>query len=133
MFGSRCEITLTPNGDSCFVSTREPSELGEAKAGVVGGKGAEYESIKKRMKEHFKLIFEAIHRDLFPLSRVVEVFLETGRAMAAYPGKGDEHYPRFMDACNDLSEALAEKNMAQLRMVVDDLNHMKTECHARYK
>jgi XXXCH domain-containing protein len=97
----------------------------------VGAKGAEYESIKKRMKEYFKVIFEAIHKDLFPSSRVVEAFWETGRAMAVYPGKGDEHYPRFMDACSGLSEALAEKNMARLRMVVDDLNHMKTECHAR--
>jgi len=31
------------------------------------------------------------------------------------------------------AEAIAEKNMARLRLVVDDLNHMKTECHARCK
>jgi XXXCH domain-containing protein len=53
--------------------------------------------------------------------------------MVAHSGKGDEHYPRFLEACTDLSEAFAEKNMPRLRLLVDDINHMKTECHTRYK
>ena len=92
-----------------------------------------FKPLKKQMKESFKLIFKAIHQDALPPAYAVASFLADAGEMATYPGKGDEHYPRFVEACEGFSEAFSEGDMPRMRLLVDDLNHMKAECHAQYK
>jgi len=131
MSGEQAYVRIKMRNYADPVSKNEPKVAPKSKTPRDGQ--APYKPLKKGLKESFKAIFKAIHQDALPPADAVDSFLEGGRAIAAYPGKGDDHYPRFVEACDDFAEAYAEKNMARLRLLIDDLNHMKTECHARYK
>lgn len=92
-----------------------------------------YKSLKKNMKDNFKIIFKAVHEGTLPPADVVESFVKDAHTMTRFPGKGDEYYAEFREAANELVEALQSGNLAQLNETADRLNHMKTECHARHK
>lgn len=138
----KVDLSLKMSGEQAYVRIKMRSfdeqgspEAETVKPSVKTGKplSSGYKPLKKSMKDYFKIVFKAIHQDALPPTEAMESFLADARDMATFPGKGDEHYPRFIEACDDFAEAFAQKDMPRLRQVVDDLNHMKTECHARYK
>ena len=141
----KLDLSLKVSGERGFVrikmrnyggleerSVAETSHVSQSKLSATQGQ-APYKPLKKQMKDSFKVIFKAIHQDALPPVDAVESFLADAGEMATYPGRGDEHYPRFVEACEDFAEAFAEKDVSRMRLLVDDLNHMKTECHARHK
>lgn len=138
----KVDLSLKMSGEQAYVRIKMRSfgeqgspDVKSSAPSVKSGKSPSgaYKPLKKNMKDDFKAIFKAIHQDSLPPADIMESFLSDARNMATFPGKGDEHYPRFLEACDDFAEAFAQDDMPRMRQLVDDLNHMKTECHARFK
>ena len=93
----------------------------------------QYGSLKKRMKTYFKAIGQAGTAGAMPADELISTFLADSRSMVSYPGKGDEFYPAYMDACEALQQAFDQKDPTALHDACRALARCMAECHARYK
>lgn len=92
-----------------------------------------YKRLKKRMATSFKVIFKALHQQTVPPEEAVLDFIADSRLMTKYPGKGDPLYAEYDKLTDILEEAWHTKDLQKFHETVDALNHMKTECHHKYK
>ncbi len=92
-----------------------------------------YKSLKKRMRSSFKAVYQAVHAGQLPPDTAVEAFIGESRLMVQYPGFGDEYYAAYDKAVDDFVLAWERRDLAALHGCVDALNHLKTDCHQRYK
>jgi XXXCH domain-containing protein len=113
---------------------KSASQCSAEEGGVeaVPGGLPRYKSLKKRMKESFKIIFTMIHDGTMPPDEAVLSFLADSALMVTYPGYGDEFYPAYTEACRAFEAAYKAGDMARLNETVDALAHQKGHCHAKY-
>lgn len=93
----------------------------------------QYKRLKNRMATSFKVIFKALHQNSIPPEEAVNDFIADSRLMTQYSGKGDPLYADYNKLTDTLEEAWQSKNLQKFHETVDALNHMKTECHHKYK
>ncbi|MCT4535724.1 GAK system XXXCH domain-containing protein [Halodesulfovibrio sp.] len=92
-----------------------------------------YKRLKKRMGTSFKVIFKALHQHATPPEEAVRDFIADSRLMTKYPGKGDPLYAEYDKLTDALEQAWQANDMQKFHETVDAMNHMKTECHHKYK
>lgn len=125
------------DGEVCTVrdeDTAEPGIEAPEDGGLPDEKSAKpsYKKLKERMKRSFKMIFRMIHDDELPPRAAVEEFLKDSALMVTYPGYGDEYYEEYSRVCSAFSEAFEAQDMDALHETVDQLQALKSHCHARY-
>lgn len=93
-----------------------------------------YSQLKKRMKKSFKTIFKTLHAEQMPPAEVVEEFIADSHLMVSYTDKGlgDEYYDEYIAACDVFQKAFEAGNVEATHAACDELNHLKTKCHAKY-
>ncbi|WP_320172361.1 GAK system XXXCH domain-containing protein [Maridesulfovibrio sp.] len=93
-----------------------------------------YTQLKKRMKKSFKTIFKTLHAGEMPPAETVEEFIADSELMTSYTGKGlgDEYYSEYTDACEVFMEAFKAGDQEAAHTACDEINHIKTKCHAKY-
>jgi XXXCH domain-containing protein len=91
-----------------------------------------YKTLKKRMKESFKMIVQLSHNGQMPPEAAVHSFLEDSRLMVSYPGYGDEFYPEYTAACETFEKAYRAADVDALRAAADELAALKGRCHGKY-
>ncbi|SMF17775.1 GAK system XXXCH domain-containing protein [Desulfovibrio gilichinskyi] len=92
-----------------------------------------YSSLKKRMKDTFKIIFKDVHAGTLPPKEVVSLFLEDSKLMVTYEGYGDEYYEEYITACEEFKMALDSNNIEEIHKTCDNLNSIKAHCHSQHK
>jgi len=91
-----------------------------------------YKSLKKRMKNSFKLILRMLHEGQTPPAEAVASFLADAEVMCAYPGKGDPFYPEFLQVCREFSDAYDSCDLPRMGAMAEELAQQKARCHAIY-
>lgn len=93
-----------------------------------------YSHLKKRMKKSFKTIFKTLHAGEMPPAEVVNEFITDSHLMVSYTDKGlgDEYYDEYIAACDVFQKAFEAGNVDETHAACDELNHLKTKCHAKY-
>ncbi|WP_432735105.1 GAK system XXXCH domain-containing protein [Maridesulfovibrio sp. FT414] len=93
-----------------------------------------FSQLKKRMRASFKIIFKTLHAGEMPPAEVVEEFIADSRLMTTYTGKGygDEYFAEYLAACDRFQSAFESGSIEQAHAACDELNHIKTNCHAKY-
>ncbi|CCH49423.1 GAK system XXXCH domain-containing protein [Pseudodesulfovibrio piezophilus] len=91
-----------------------------------------YKSLKKRMKQSFRMLVKLIHDGQMPPDEAVVSFLEDSALMVSYPGYGDEYYEDYTRACEAFREAHESGDMGRMHETIDVLVHEKSRCHAKY-
>ncbi|GFM37846.1 GAK system XXXCH domain-containing protein [Desulfovibrio psychrotolerans] len=115
------------------------SDLGDLEApdcacgGTLPGGMPSYKSLKKRMRSSFKSVYQAVHAGRLPSGDAVAAFVAESRLMVQYPGYGDPYYAAYDTAVNAFEAAWQTQDIPALHAAVDALNHLKTDCHQRYK
>lgn len=112
-----CGDALEPSG------TEKPEKNNGASA---------YIALKKRMKADFKSIFKLLHEGSMPPGETVRSFVADARHMVTCKGFGDEDYPEFTKAVNELEQAYQELNRQGVEDAAHRLAAQKGHCHARY-
>lgn len=101
--------------------------------GVASDGKPSYKSLKKQMRSSFKTVYQAVHAGLLPPVDAVEAFIAESRLMVQYPGYGDEYYDAYLTALDTFATAWHAQDVVTMHTAVDGLNHLKTDCHQRYK
>ena len=91
-----------------------------------------YKTVKKRMKNSFKMIFTMIHDGQVPPREAVDSFLADSERMVGYPGYGDEYYEEYSQACRAFRKAYETGEPGAMTRAVDLLATLKGRCHAKY-
>jgi len=91
-----------------------------------------YKSLKKHMKQTFKVIGEALAADTLPPELETVSFLSDARLMVSYPDKGDSDYPPFVAAIEAFEKALINQDMQAIKAAYQELDRLKKACHERY-
>ncbi|WP_319764644.1 GAK system XXXCH domain-containing protein [Maridesulfovibrio sp.] len=96
--------------------------------------GLKYTHLKKRMKKSFKIIFKALHTGNLPPKEAVQEFIDDSHLMVTYTdqGYGDEFYDEYIAGCDAFQKAFDEGDVEKAHAACDELNHIKTQCHAKY-
>jgi XXXCH domain-containing protein len=134
----RLEVKLKVNDDMEACTLREEGEATTESVPAASDeesgktKKPSYEKLKERMKRSFRMIFRMIHDDEIPPRAAVEEFLRDSALMVTYPGYGDEYYEEYSRVCSAFSEAFEAQDLAALHETVDQLQDLKSHCHARY-
>lgn len=92
-----------------------------------------YKALKKKMRGDMKRLEWYVSESRLPPTHELEGFLGHALAMTRFPGKGDEHYPRFVAALTVLREAVASQDLSAFAAALGHLSQVKKECHAKYK
>jgi len=115
------------------IKTTGDSHEGRSGAKRGGGGMPKYKDLKKRMKRNFKTIRRALGEGQAPPAEATASFLADSELMTGYPGKGDEFYEDFRQACRAFSEACASGDLGRMGAAAEELNRQKRRCHDRYK
>lgn len=93
-----------------------------------------YSQLKKRMKKSFKIIFKALHAGELPPADIVNEFIADSHLMVTFTDKGygDEFYEEYISICDVFQKAFESGNVEETHAACDELNHIKTRCHAKY-
>ncbi len=93
-----------------------------------------YTQLKKRMKKSFKTIFKTLHAGEMPPAEVVKEFIDDSHLMVTFTdsGLGDEFYDGYIAACDVFKKAFETGDVEKAHAACDELNHLKTQCHAKY-
>jgi XXXCH domain-containing protein len=108
-----------------------PAARAAAKAGPAAATG--YKALKKRMGKSFRAVRSALEAGAEPGAGDVRAYLDDGRRMCTFPGKGDPMYPGFLSALDRFEAALAAGDAAGALRLAGEMQRMKKECHARFK
>ncbi|WP_051286695.1 GAK system XXXCH domain-containing protein [Megalodesulfovibrio gigas] len=123
-----------PEGPCACPACTDPQVQGEgAPAAVCVKSGGKYGSLKKRMKSQFKSIMESLAQGVLPGLELVEAFAADGERMCAFPGKGDEFYPVYLEKNAAFLAAVQAGDVAAARLLAGELDQLKHDCHDRYK
>lgn len=120
------------------VAVKFPKPEGEASPDVEATDEDEsadtprYKSLKKHMKQTFKVIGEALAADALPPELETVSFLSDARLMVSYPDKGDPDYPPFVAAIEAFETALINQDMQAVKAAYQELDRLKKACHERY-
>lgn len=115
-----------------YTAPPEPGDAPQAETDQEAGPG-KYSKLKKRMEKTFKAMEEATKADSLPDPALMESFLADSARMVTYPGKGDEFYERYVEACRLFSDAFASGDVAGTAERLAQLKALRKDCHAIYK
>lgn len=119
-----------------YTAPPDPGDTPLAETGREAGADQateKYTKLKKRMEKTFKAMDEATKAGSLPDPALVESFLADSARMVTYPGKGDEFYERYGEACRLLADAFASGDVAGTAERLSHLKALRKECHAIYK
>jgi XXXCH domain-containing protein len=100
--------------------------------GKTGG-AVGYKTLKKRMSAVFRTIRTDLGGGSLPRPEDARAYLDDGRRMCAFTGKGDPMYPAFMTVLDLFEAALASGDVAGAGRLAEEMQRMKKECHGRFK
>lgn len=135
----KMKISVKDEFGQVSVKIKFRSDLGDLEApdcacgGTLPGGMPSYKSLKKRMRSSFKSVYQAVHAGRMPSGDAVAAFVAESRLMVQYPGYGDPYYAAYDTAVNAFEAAWQAQDIHALHAAVDALNHLKTDCHQRYK
>jgi XXXCH domain-containing protein len=92
-----------------------------------------YKTLKKRMKHDFRAIRAGLDEGLFASDEVLERFFSDCELMCTFPGRGDAHYPAFLEGVGELRTASRERDVARALEAVRKVDQLRSESHDRYK
>lgn len=92
-----------------------------------------YKKLKKRMKKSFKAIHVDLKNGNMPQDQEMERFLEDCKLMTNYTGYGDEYYPVFNEAAEQMRKAWQANYLNDLTTAFQDMVKIMKVCHDRYK
>lgn len=92
-----------------------------------------YSNLKHELQASFKAIYRAVHAGTLPPADAVRAFEEQSRQMTRYDDAGSEYYAPYNAALERFLKAWTSADIAAMHDAVDALNHVKTDCHQRYK
>lgn len=131
----KIELSAATEGAGCRVtykaSFREQSESPSSAENEEAEH--EYKEVKKRMKQQFKAIQESLALGRMPKRAIVETFTTECARMTAFPSKGEEDYPIFLDALRQLRHCMALGDTPGAWRAVLELAEIKRSCHAKHK
>ena len=128
----KCKFPKPEVQCGCPVCEGEPLPGQEAAMPCVAGHG-KYGSLKKRMKGQFKSILESLAFGTLPSLELVQAFVAYGERMCAFPGKGDEFYPAYLEKNAAFLAAVQAGDVSAARLLAGELDQLKKDCHDRYK
>lgn len=91
-----------------------------------------YKGLKKRMKNTFRAIRDALLAGLAPDPAMAGAFVADSRLMTRYPGKGDAYYAAYDAEVDRFEQALAAGDVAAMTASAAALDRLKKECHSRH-
>ncbi len=92
-----------------------------------------YSNLKHELQASYKAIYRAVHAGTLPPADAVRAFEEQSRQMTQYEDAGSEYYAPYNAALERFLKAWTSADIAAMHDAVDALNHVKTDCHQRYK
>jgi len=92
-----------------------------------------YTNLKHELQSSYKAIYRAVHAGILPPADAVQAFTEQSRLMTRYEDAGFEYYAPYNAALERFLKAWTSADIAAMHDAVDALNHVKTDCHQRYK
>jgi len=92
-----------------------------------------YSNLKHELQASYKAIYRAVHAGTLPPVNAVRAFEEQSRKMTQYEDAGSEYYAPYNAALERFLKAWTSADIAAMHDAVDALNHVKTDCHQRYK
>lgn len=92
-----------------------------------------YSNLKHELQASYKAIYRAVHAGTLPPVDAVRAFEEQSRQMTQYEDAGSEYYAPYNAALERFLKAWTSADIAAMHDAVDALNHVKTDCHQRYK
>ena len=92
-----------------------------------------YSNLKHELQASYKAIYRAVHAGTLPPADAVQAFEEQSRQMTQYEDAGSEYYAPYNAALERFLKAWTSADIAAMHDAVDALNHVKTDCHQRYK
>lgn len=117
-------------GDTGDIFVRDPDEEFESLATRPRPK---YKTLKKRMKEQFKAIRQAVDNGALPGKDVVYAFARSSEQMVSYQGKGDANYAVYTRLVQGFLAALEDRDLERVRESVNALDEQEEACHDTYK
>lgn len=135
---SKLKVSIRDEGEGALrvkLGVRYP---GSAAPGDVHGREHEeglpdYRSLKKHMRQTFKVMGQALDEGRAPPALEFHSFTADARLMASYPGKGEERYGAFLTAVHALEAAFVSGDGEALKAAHAALAQIKRECHSRLK
>ncbi|MEF3698538.1 GAK system XXXCH domain-containing protein [Desulfolutivibrio sp.] len=135
------KISVKDSGEALTVKVRlkypkpEPTAApGPGRGTAAAGSGASlrprYKALKKRMKRDFKDIGAALAAGSAPRPDILAAFVADSRLMTTYRGKGDDHYPAYLEAVAALEAAQAAGDLEAMARGYRELALCKKKCHA---
>ncbi|WP_022661575.1 GAK system XXXCH domain-containing protein [Paucidesulfovibrio longus] len=116
------KIKIKCKSEECAVS-----ETGDAEEPL------KYKSLKKRMKNSFKLIFTSLGEGVMPPDEAVRSFVRDSELMIGFPGFGDAHYEEYAAATQSFADAYESGDLAATQTACNELDRIKSHCHNRFK
>ena len=92
-----------------------------------------YRPLKKELQKVFGRITRSLKADIMPDAGLVEEFLRLGRVMTSYSGFGDENYPAFTRAVEQLHAACARDDLFLAKEMVAEIADLRGRCHGMLK
>lgn len=123
------EPAAVPEGATPRPDTRPDNASGAAPGPAPRPR---YKPLKKRMKRDFKDIGAALAAGSVPRPDILAAFVADSRLMTTYRGKGDAHYPDYLEAVARLEAAGRTDDMEAMARAYRELAVCKKTCHARH-
>ncbi|UZP67110.1 GAK system XXXCH domain-containing protein [Desulfovibrio mangrovi] len=92
-----------------------------------------YSNLKHELQASFKAIYRAVHTGKLPPAEAVQAFEAQSRLMTRYDDCGSEYYAPYNAALDEFMAAWKAQDITAMHDAVDAINHVKTDCHQRYK
>ena len=141
-FGGELRAKLSIKFPKPVRSAASVLEPGVVEPGIVEGEDEDedegegemprYKSLKKHMKSTFKTIGAALAAGQTPPAAEFASFIADSKLMVAYPGKGDEFYPEYLEKTQALEAAFAAGDLEAMQAMHQELARLKRECHSRH-
>lgn len=110
------------------------TDINEKNEEIVSKKdNKQFKSLKKKMKNDFKIINESIKKGEIPEKEVVNKFLDCSRQMITFKGYGDKFYKKYITKCNEFKEACENEEISLIETKYNEINKIKKDCHNAFK
>jgi XXXCH domain-containing protein len=92
-----------------------------------------YKHLKKAMGQVFKRLGADLAEGKAPDLTLAKPLWAHCHLMTTYPGRGEEHYPEFITAADELLAAAQAGQVPAMTEAMARLAGLKKSCHAQYK
>lgn len=110
----------------------EDYQAGQQAMDVDASGKPRYKSLKRHMKQAFKVIRLNLLNNQSPDAGLVDAFVDQCGLMVGYPDKGEAFYPAFTEEVARFKEAFDRSDLEAMRQSAAALDRLKRECHSRH-